>query len=76
MTFVRATLWVLLAVWLTACPLLWVLRDGLGPDSVETSGFMAVRKFAPMMAVGAVLGLVLAGTYLVPVRKTQRERGE
>jgi hypothetical protein len=46
--------YVTLGVWATACPFLWILRDGLGPDSVETTGWAAVRKFTPMLLIGAV----------------------
>jgi hypothetical protein len=44
--------YVALGLWLLACPLLWILRDGLGPDSVETTGWAAVRKFAPVLGIG------------------------
>jgi hypothetical protein len=46
-----------LGLWLLACPLLWIVRDGLGPDSVETTGWATLWKFSPML----LLGLALAG---------------
>jgi hypothetical protein len=49
-----------LGLWLMVCPLLWILRDGLGPDSVETTGWGAVGKFAPVLLIGAGLLVYVA----------------
>jgi hypothetical protein len=49
-----------LAVWLCGAPLLWIVRDGLGPDSVETRGRTAVAKFAPVLLVGLAIAGGLA----------------
>src|SRR5262245_65904415 len=43
-----------LAAWVTAAPLVWVFRDGLGPDMVETAGVRAVLKFLVGWGVPAV----------------------
>jgi hypothetical protein len=44
-----------LALWLLACPLLWIMRDGLGPRSVQTPGWAALWKFSPVLLIGLVL---------------------
>jgi hypothetical protein len=49
-----------LGLWVVVCPLLWILRDGLGPDSVETTGWAAVGKFSPVLLTGAGLVVYLA----------------
>src|SRR5262245_17900412 len=58
--FMLAIVYVGLVLWLMACPLLWILRDGLGPDSVETTGWAALRKFSPVLLIGLVLVVDLA----------------
>jgi hypothetical protein len=35
----------LLLVWVSLGPLCWILRDGLGPNSIETHGWRAVSGF-------------------------------
>lgn len=35
-------------------PLCWVLRDGLGPDATESSGWAAVERFLPTFYWGPV----------------------
>jgi hypothetical protein len=37
----------------------WLLRDGLGPDSIESSGIEALRRFFSDFWPFALLGLVL-----------------
>ena len=49
-----------LVVWLAASPLAWIVRDGLGPGMVETTGASAVVKFVlgwsrPGLALAAPL---------------------
>jgi hypothetical protein len=58
-----------LLTWVGAAPLVWILRDGLGPDMVESVGARAVLKFlvgwgAPALA----LALPLAGLSVVQRR--------
>jgi hypothetical protein len=48
-----------LGMWLMVCPLLWIVRDGLGPDSVETSGWAALQRFSPMLLMGIALMALL-----------------
>jgi hypothetical protein len=49
---------VLLAVlvnWVAAAPLVWILRDGLGPDMIETTGMKAAFKFLVEWGVPALI---------------------
>jgi hypothetical protein len=45
-----------LALLLLISPLLWILKDGLGPKAVETTGWAAVVRFSPVLLLG--LGIV------------------
>ena len=68
---VRIVLIGALIAWASAAPLAWILRDGLGPDSVDTVGMAALAKFAagwgtPALILAlAILGLRLAERRLV-----------
>jgi hypothetical protein len=49
---------VLLAVlvnWIAAAPLVWILRDGLGPGMIESVGIQAVLKFLIGWGIPALL---------------------
>jgi len=49
---------VLLAVfvnWVAAAPLVWIVRDGLGPDTIDTVGIKAVFKFLVQWGVPALI---------------------
>jgi len=47
--------------WLAAAPIVWTVRDGLGPDMVQTQGTAAATKFLITWGVPAiVLGVSLA----------------
>ena len=54
----------LLVVWLLIGPLAWILRDGLGSDSVASTGINAILKFLMTFYWGPVftvlIGLTLA----------------
>ena len=39
--------------------LVWLLRDGLGPDSVESTGWQALLRFVQGFWVAALLALLL-----------------
>jgi hypothetical protein len=58
-----------LIVWAACAPLVWILRDGLGPDSHETGWARAVFKFAVQWSVpGLALAVPLFGLSLVERR--------
>lgn len=49
-----------LFVWVFAAPIVWILRDGLGPGMTETSGVWSVVKFLVQWGIPAlVLGVPL-----------------
>ena len=56
-------------------PFAWILRDGLGPDSVSTTGLAAVSETVMSFYVGPVIlvlvFLELAVRKLVPAVETQ-----
>lgn len=59
----RQVLLGLLLAWAAAAPLVWILRDGLGPDSVETGWIEGAFKFlvawgVPALALAVPLGLL------------------
>ncbi len=58
-----------LLTWVAAAPLVWILRDGLGPGMVESAGARAALKFlvgwgAPALA----LAVPLAGLTVIQRR--------
>jgi hypothetical protein len=55
----------LLLTWIACAPIVWIVRDGLGPDSVESGWTMSAYKFAVLWGTPAV---VLAVTLLVLAR--------
>ena len=59
---VKVVLSAALAAWVAAAPLVWVVRDGLGPDMVESVGMRAVLKLlvgwgVPAAALAATLAV-------------------
>jgi hypothetical protein len=65
--FLRAIVIPLLVMWVLVSTLIWILRDGLGPDMVETAGMQAVVKFLGVWGIPAAVmaGLVLVMTHAV-----------
>jgi hypothetical protein len=59
----------------------WVLRDGLGPDMIETNGLVAfqrfLKSFAPMLLIATLIGatgLWLAAPILRRNSRARRSR--
>jgi hypothetical protein len=52
----------------------WLLRDGLGPDAVESSGFEALRRFwSDFWPVAAICGIIcLAAFFVWPKRRRSK----
>ena len=50
-----------LIVWVFCAPLVWLLRDGLGPDSHESGWGLSLWKFTLGWGVPAVLLVVPVG---------------
>lgn len=62
-----------IVAWTAAAPLLWILRDGLGPDASDTGGLQAVGRFAVVWGLPAlVLGVSAFGLTLAQ-RKMGRD---
>lgn len=46
--------------WMAAAPIIWTIRDGLGPDMIATKGIAAAVRFLVMWGIPALtLGLPL-----------------
>jgi hypothetical protein len=57
---IRSFLTAALLVWCSVAPLAWILRDGLGPDAVDSHGWAAFQRFLGTYHWGPVfLGLVV-----------------
>jgi hypothetical protein len=63
--------WLLLALAYAAllfgammAPLMWILRDGLGPDAPETTGWDAIWKFMPLALIGQGIVIFIALAHL------------
>jgi hypothetical protein len=41
--------------WVAAGPLVWIVRDGLGPDTIESTGMKAAFKFLVEWGVPALI---------------------
>jgi hypothetical protein len=64
-----------LFVWTACAPLVWILRDGLGPDSHESGWVLSGFKFAAEWAVPALaLAVPLYGLMLINRRLFVGER--
>jgi hypothetical protein len=63
----QAALW----TWAACLPLVWILRDGLGPDSVDSRWPTSVVKFVTMWSIPA---LTLAVPLLILSRVERRMR--
>ena len=48
----------LLITWAMVLPIVWILRDGLGPDSKDTVGLMAILKTLTIWGVPALVLVV------------------
>ena len=75
----RATVAVLdsiLLVWALAVgPLCWLLRDGLGPDSIDSHGTHAVARFLLTFYWGPTLVVLVALRLILQRREAGRRPG-
>ena len=78
--FAEAMLNGLLVSVLCFLPIAWIVRDGLGPNSVESSGFEAILRCFKTFYVGPVLillGVLKLGIRILPAsRKHGGKTGE
>ena len=63
-----------LFTWILIAPIVWVLRDGLGPDSVRSSGIHAISRFLTTFYWGPVALALLAATIFLRPRRPRSER--
>jgi hypothetical protein len=54
-----------LVLWLLFAPFMWILRDGLGPDAGETTGWAALRQFMPVLLLGQGIVVFTALMHLI-----------
>ena len=59
------------AAWALIC---WVLRDGLGPDSLRSTGAVAFSRFVDQFWIAPVVGLALVAAALL-LRRRRIEHG-
>ncbi len=64
LTFLQAAL----MCWLMLAPFAWILRDGMGPDSVETQGLTAVLRALTTFHWGPVFLALAAASWLFKAR--------
>jgi hypothetical protein len=56
---------ILLIFWIILTPLVWILRDGLGPDAAESSGLLAIERafmtfyWGPILILLIILNLII-----------------
>jgi hypothetical protein len=65
----KAILIAALIFWALISPLVWILRDGLGPDMKETSGLRSAFKFSVQWGLPA---LILAAMLIALIRIERR----
>lgn len=58
----------LLLTWMLLAPMAWLLRDGLGPDSVTSTGFEAIWRAFMTFYWGPIAGILflLAAAFAKP----------
>jgi hypothetical protein len=67
----KMVLMAVLVTWVTAAPLVWILRDGLRPGMVESAGTQVAFKFLVCWGVPALmLAVPLVGLWLIERRLT------
>jgi len=66
-----------LIAWLSAAPLAWILRDGLAPGMIETTGLKAVTKFVVGWGTpGLVLAIPLLALWIIERRAKRASDSE
>jgi hypothetical protein len=72
---VRQILLGLLLAWTAAAPLVWIVRDGLGPDMVESGWTVGTLKFLTAWGLPALaLAIPLFGLSLLDRRRAGKAR--
>lgn len=67
----------MLLAWIAAAPIVWIVRDGLGPGMVETEGLQSLGKFAGTWGIPfLVVAVPLAGLWLIDWRSKRSDTPE
>jgi hypothetical protein len=61
--------------WLTIAPLAWIMRDGMGPDSVTSEGLKAVQRAFTTFNYGPIAIALLLANLLVQRRIKGTDKG-
>lgn len=61
--------------WLTISPLVWIMRDGMGPDSVTSEGLEAVQRAFTAFNYGPIAIALLLANLLVQRRIRGTDKG-
>lgn len=61
--------------WLTFAPIAWIMRDGMGPDSVTSEGLAAIQRALFTFYYGPIALALLLANLLVQRRIKDTERG-
>jgi len=64
-----------LICWIFMAPFAWILRDGLGPDSVESHGWEALWHAFTFLSWGPILLALLMANWLCKSRAPRPETG-
>lgn len=71
---IRGSLIAGLVVWAACAPIVWILRDGLGPDMVESDGWASFWRFLAMWGLpGLVFIVPLVILLFIPAPKEPEE---
>lgn len=57
----------LLIFWMILTPLVWILRDGLGHNAVDSVGLLAIKRFFMTFYWGPVLILLIILTLIFKI---------
>ena len=64
-----------LLCWIFMAPFAWILRDGLGPDSVESHGWEALWRALSFLNWGPIFLALLTANWLCKTRAPLPEEG-
>ena len=54
----------LLIAWIALTPLIWLLKDGLGPNAINSSGLLAVKRTFMTFYWGPIVILLITVNYI------------
>ena len=70
---ITSAIWGMAATWVFVVgPLCWVLRDGLGPDASDSTGWVAVGRFLGTLYWGPVAATLMAAALIMLALEPRR----